>query len=186
MRWRVDPAICVHARAHAYGLLPAELRDETSSVLERALLSEADTSFLEEDAILDLIAPQKLLHLARRIRDKVLANFPDMASGIIDNADLDAEPASNFDDINAKLQALTEFFAEDETAESGLDEARGAIDSAVNAVAKKKEEKENEGEEEDDWDWKSLTPSAPTAEAKAQSVFDRPTMTRSLFSDVDE
>ncbi len=122
-----DPAICVHARAHAFGLLPAELRDQTSNVLERALLSEADTSFLEDDTILDLMAPQTLMHLARRIRDEMLPNFTDMATAIIDDADLDAEPASNFDDINAKLHALTEFFAEDETAASALAVSRPVV-----------------------------------------------------------
>ena len=85
-----------------------------------------------------------------------------MAATIIDEADLEAEPESNFDDINAKLKALTEFFADDETAEFGLAKAREAIDSAVKAVAKKKEEKEREGKEEDDWDWKNLTPGTST------------------------
>ena len=126
------------------------------------------------------------MHLARRIRDKVLPSFTDRAAGVIDDADLDAEPASNFDDVNSKLQTLAEFFAEDETAESVLDEARDAIDAAVKAVTKKKEEKEREGQEEDDWDWKSLTPSAPTAEAKVPSVSVRSIKARSVFSDVDE
>ena len=108
-------------RAHTHmGFLPPELRDEASGDLERALLTEADTSFLEEDTILDLITPQKLLRLALRIRDEVLPNFPEMAAAVVDAADLDAEPASNFDDINAKLGALTQFFADDETAEPGV------------------------------------------------------------------
>jgi hypothetical protein len=180
-----DPAIRLHARAYAQGLLPPELRDDTSGVLVRALLTEADTSFLEEDAVLDLIAPQKLLHLARKLRDEVLPNFPDMALNIIDEVDLDAEPESNFDDINAKLNALTEFFADDDAAESGLAEAREAIDSAVKAVAKKKEEKDREGEEEDDWNWKNLTPGTPT-KAAPESVVVRTTGARSVFSDVDD
>lgn len=111
-----DPAICVHARAHALGLLLPELRDDASGVLERGLLTDSDTSFLEDDSILDLIGPRKLLHLARRVRDEVLPNFPAMAASIIEDADLDAEPQSNFDDINEKLSALSDFFAEDETA----------------------------------------------------------------------
>jgi hypothetical protein len=180
-----DPAICVYARAYASGLLNSTLREEAGKILERGLLNDADTSFIRDDAILDLIAPQKLLQLARRLRDEVLPNFPIMATTIIQEADLEAEAESNFEDINVKLNELAELLSEDETAESGVAKAREAIESAVEAVVKKKEQKERESEEDDDWDWNSLTPSTPTKTAM-ELIFTHTSKTRSVFSDVDE
>jgi hypothetical protein len=178
-----DPSICVHARAHSYGLLAPELRDDTSSVLERSLLTEADTSFLQEDAILDLILPQKLLNLARRVRDEVLPNFQDMATSVVDDADLDIEPESNFKDLSDKLDLLNELFAEDETAQSGLADARMAIENAIKIVEKKKEDRE--AQEDDEWEWKSPAPGT-AAKTSAEIANTRPTRVRSMFSDVDE
>ena len=165
-----DPTVCVRARAHGMALLEPELRDETSLELMRALLDRADVSFIDDDSILALIPPTKLLHLSASIRNQTLTQIPAMTQVIADEADLESDPEDNFEEIRSKLSTLVTFFEDDDTAADLIGDATSALEEAIESVADKKRRKEQEkaDEEEADWNWRRLTPGRSPSVSKAR------------------
>jgi energy-coupling factor transporter ATP-binding protein EcfA2 len=188
-----DPTVLVRARAFSLGVLPVDLRDETATLLEDALLDDADTSFLNEDMILALLPPTKLLRLASKIRDRVLTQLASRAAEVADdeNLDLDGDPADNFTHLRTSWEALQSFFDGDESVVDLLSDADAGIDAAIESVEAKKEEKEKEErdkklrEEEEAAYWEEQTP-ARSSFGKISSFFPVSGGNRSIFSDVDE
>ena len=188
-----DPSVLVRARAFGLGVLKPELRDETAIALEQALLKEADTTFLKEDVILSLIPPTRLLRLASKIRDVVLAELPSRAASVAedDSLDLDLDPTDHFTHLRTSLDALQSFFEEDESVAELLSEAESGIDEAIQSVESKKEDKEKEErdkarrEEEEAAYWEEQTP-ARAFSATSTRPWPIAQGIRSIFSDVDE
>jgi hypothetical protein len=188
-----DPTVLMRARAHALALLRPELRAEIAHTLEESLLDDADTSFLDEDAILALLRPTKLLRLASKIRDRVLAELPSKAIGVAEaeDLDLDLDPADNFSNLRTSLQALESFFADDESAAQLLSDAEAGIVDAIQSVEEKKEEKEEAEREkariseEEEAHWEAQAP-ARTSPITYNPTFMVSRGARSIFSDVDE
>ncbi len=181
------PVLRVRERAFRFNLLSNDLRADAAEMLESAIIDRADTSFLDEDDILALFRPLELVRLIFRIRDEVLPNFPDMATAISDDPELDIEPEENFEDLRSKLRTLTTFFEYDDAATEPLSGAEAAIERAIADVdiKKKEAEAEEEKEEEDSWNWATSSKGLPTTRS-AKSPLNGPNKPRSLFSDVDE
>jgi antitoxin component HigA of HigAB toxin-antitoxin module/energy-coupling factor transporter ATP-binding protein EcfA2 len=173
-----DPKVRALSRALRLGLLPDDLRAEASSRLESAIFDEQDTTFLDDDQILAMFPPTKLLRLPKRIRDELLGQIPALAEKIAEEADLDIEPADNFDALVFTMQACEQLLDGDVEAKSLLEDAELSISTAIEDVKSKR----NKAEEETaiDWDWYEK---ASQRSALQASVNMSP---RSIFSDVDE
>ena len=88
--WRTvyDPKIRTHARALRLGVLSAETREQTASLLVEDVIHYVDTSFLDDDGILALLRPRQLIELIKRIKTEVLPELPDKVSTVAEEADL--------------------------------------------------------------------------------------------------
>jgi hypothetical protein len=152
--------------------------------LQAALLDDADASFLDDDDILALLQPTRLLHLALHIRAELLGEIPSIAAAIADGADLDGEPADNFDDLRLTLRSFSELFKHDVSAKRLLVRADEAISTEIEKLERKKKENEAENDEEDDdWDWENYSPGRAARTSPGGST---PRPPRSIFSDVDQ
>lgn len=181
-----DPRIRVCAKAHKFGLLPPELRSKLELELHGALFGGRDLSFLDDDAILALFQPTRLLRLSLEIRTRILPQFPKVAGETVEEADLECEPSDNFDELRSELPNLKELFDGDEAAEELLTDAETSIDDAIEEVQRRKEDKEREEEREKENErrWESHAP-ARFATRPAGHDFSFPSQPRSIFSDVD-
>jgi hypothetical protein len=141
---------------------------------------------LDDDAILALIRPTNLLHLAARIRDELLGQIPSMAAAIEEDADLEQDAADNFDDLRSSLRALRGLFRSDKTAEHLLGDADASIDSAIESIEDKKKKKEKDKDDDDnDWNWENYAPGQSLTVPTVQPLPARKAP-RSIFSDVDQ
>lgn len=179
-----DPTILVRARAHNLALLSPELRQEASWQLQRAILEDADTSFLEDDTILSLMLPTELMKLPSRLRDKIVPVLSTQAEEAGNGADLDLDPEDNFTDVRSVICELESFFEEDEAAVELISEANYAIDEVMKDVEKRKRERDDEKQSREDWHWSDYAPAKATSIAQTQTS--RSGGSRSIFSDVDE
>lgn len=185
-----DPKILAHGRAYGLGILPPKIREVSGLRIERALFEDLDASFLENNTILALIEPIKLLQLSRLIREDLLPTMITMVDEFIDHADLDIEPSDNFDDLTMAVRSLETIFEDDEDAQNNLEEVQDTIEGAIAKVTQRKEQKEQE-EYDEDWNWEDLAPGgrqktslAASASSNDVSLVHR--QDRSIFSDVDE
>lgn len=181
-----DPKVNAHARALSLGLLAPELREDTGYRLEAAIVEDCDTSFLEDDSILGLIQPTRLLKLTRRIREELLESLPAMINQTSQEADLDIEPEDNFADLQSGLEAFKRAFENDEGARQLLEEAETAIIHAIDDVQRARAQV-RDSSDDDEWDWHSDTGSGRrTSSGIAERLANREADDRSIFSDVDE
>jgi hypothetical protein len=181
----LDARILTHARAHRFGLLPEELQLETASRLEDAAAEAFDLSFFEDDDLLRLIPPARLVALGITLRVATLPNAPDSIKAIADEADLDNEPDSHFEEFSNSLDTFENMFQLDDTTAGLIESAREAIASAVDELTQKKAAAEAEEEEDhsDDWNYMSSVSRRPTVQAP---TFAHAAAKRSVFDDVDE
>jgi energy-coupling factor transporter ATP-binding protein EcfA2 len=165
----IDPKICMHARAHALGLLEERWRTEIVNELEKSIFERFDSSVLDDDLILGLFPPNQLLRLAARLSGELFDSLSRKVSRIIDDADLDIDPESNFDEVKEFAMSVRHLFSENAYVQEKLDELDGEIEEGIEQVADQKDESKVE------WEGEDIPPSRVTA----------PSRSRSLFSDVD-
>jgi hypothetical protein len=173
-----DPKVRTHSRALRLGLLPDELKAATGERLESAIFDYQDTSFLDDDALLALIAPTRVLRLTKRIRDELLEQIPALAEQIVDDADLDVDPEDNFDDLISAVKRAEGLLDNDDVANELIDEAEKGIAIAIDDVKARKEKVKEEPDYE--WDWHQKT----QRQEGEQPIINM--SARSIFSDVDE
>ena len=169
--WRIysDVKIRLYARVHALGLLGEELRQRAVVRLEREIFEKLDGSFLDEDTILSLFPPTRLLIVSTRLCGELLDSLPERIREIIAEADLDIDPEDNFDDISSFVNTLVNVFVEDNAVLSRIDDVKTLIKKAIKIVSNLKRDVSVE------WSGDDIAPSKITA----------PSGDRSLFSDVD-
>jgi hypothetical protein len=169
--WRVygDPTIRLYARVHALGQLPAELRSKAVERLEQAILGDLDGSFLDEDDILTLFPPTRLLSLSVRICGELLDLLPDRITTIAEEADLDIEPEDNFDDMRSLLSTIKNVFAKSKQVQERLADIEDHLSAATGEVSRKRRDSSGQ------WIGEDVAPGKVTS----------PFGGRSLFSDVD-
>jgi hypothetical protein len=173
-----DPKVRTHARALRLGVLPEGIRTATGERLEAAIFDDQDTSFLEDDLVLALIAPTILLRLPQRIRDEFLGRIPAVAKRLADEADPDVEPEDYFDDLKWALKAIIPLVGNGDVVKKLIDEAEASIANATDDLRSRKEDAGNEPDYEWDWHQNIRKREPPQSSQNIGS--------RSIFSDVDE
>lgn len=171
--WRVtwSRRIQLLARVNRLGLLPSELRDEVSDELESAALNEFDASFLNNDEVLALMHPSRLLKLTTRLVDLLDEDVPQQINERVETAEPDTDLVDHFDDIQSFIARLQGAFDEDASAQQKLFSLSEQIKTAIEVVSKRKKD------EDDEEFWPNVTPAKVTT---------APRQGRSVFSDVDE
>jgi hypothetical protein len=165
----VDGRIALFARLHEMHLLPADLRAEVADDLESALFHDFDGSLLEDDRLLALIAPSRLLSMSMRLYDSMKADVPGHIESIVSNADLTIEPSDNFDDMTSFLGTIRSVFSSVESVTSLVSDLEGEVTDGIATIAEKKQDSST------DWEGEDIAPSAISA----------PSGGRSIFSDLD-
>jgi len=185
-----DAKILATARANRLGLIDSKTLDEMSRVLEEAILFRKDLSFLDDDSILGLITPTKLMQITLRIRKTLIGDLSEQVVEICDEPDLDIEPSDNFQEFTSYLDLLREFFVYDEEATDSIVEIEREVEGATEEIKRKKVERERARRrelEEEDEEWSDRVSSGPVGNS-ARSPFAEQSQRkpRSIFSDVDE
>jgi hypothetical protein len=172
-----DPQLVTYGRANRLGLLPNDLRLEAADRLEAAAYSALDVSFFEEEDMLRLFSPLRLVNIGMGLRTKILPSLENRIDEITSAADLDEESDSHFKKLLDVLDRV-EAIGVDAVAGALIDEARDQVRRSVETI----EERQRERDEGDasDADWTHIV----TAKKEEAAVLSA--ATRSIFDDVDK
>lgn len=179
-----DPRYGLCARIYKLGLLSDEFREVVARELEDALFYRSDTSFVNDEDILALITPRRLVGTAVRIRSKLIPSLHAEVERIVEDADLDIEPESNFDDLRESLSELEALFEDDQETLTEISDVEGSIYGGIEKIAERKQNIEREDNTVWEWDDENYR-SAVSKEPSVSSLADT-TKARSIFSDLDE
>ncbi|MBN9597044.1 MAG: hypothetical protein J0G36_17035 [Afipia sp.] len=174
-----DPRLATHARAHRMGVLPDDLRMEAADSLESSALVDLDASFFEEEEMLALIPPLRLVGLGISLRAKILPSLEERIDEIATDADLDEEPESHFKKLLGVLDCL-EAIGIDADAAALVNDARSQVKQSIEALEERKRERDEDTEDETDW-------THIVTQRKEEILPSSTVMTkRSVFDDVDK
>ncbi|EMO7187724.1 hypothetical protein JHE03_11680 [Pluralibacter gergoviae] len=177
-----DPRVATYARAHRLDLLPDDLRSEAVDELETAALKNFDASFFGEEDKLALIPPLRLVGLGVGLRTAVLPSLEERIDEIMDDADLDEEPESHFENLLGMLNHV-ETIGVDDDAASLIDDAREQVKWSIKAIEERKRERD---EEADTTDWTHIVTQKKDEVSTASPPPPPTTNKRSVFDDVDK
>jgi hypothetical protein len=178
--WRTDPVgndpqFATYGRANRLGLLRDDLRLEAADRLESAAQNAFDASFFEEEDMLGLLSPLRLVSMGMKLRTTVLPSLKDRIDEITADADLDEEPDSHFKKLLDVLDRV-EAIGVDAAAAALIDEARDQVSRSVQTIEERKRDRDEEDESETDWTHivakKTEEPAVPPASAATRSIFD--------------
>ncbi len=167
---KYDERIKLHSRAYNLRILPESIRMETAGYLENAILENLDSGIFDDDNVLSLIPPSRLVPIIAKINAEIKNTLTDRIEEIEENADLDIEPEDNFDDIKRFLNDMEILLSEDDEIYQRLHELEDQVDEAISRVEDRKQELD------EDWEGEDVIPVKVSA----------PLSARSLFSDIDE
>ena len=177
----LDTKLETHGRAHAMRLLSDELRDASAGDLERAAINELDLSFFDDEPMLALIPPERLVRLGVALRAAKLPEMVSRIEAITEEADLSEDIESLFERPSDFLKRLEQMDLDDEGTKL-VSGARNDILIATRMLEERKEERDRESEDDTDWTMISTTQSEKPAQREA--VPDA--AVRSVFDDVDK
>lgn len=182
--WRMDPVgndpqLAAYGRAKRLGLLPNDLLLEAADRLETAAHSSLDVSFFEEEDMLSLLSPLRLIGLGMALRTKVLPSIEERIDGITADADLDEEPDSHFKKLLDILERV-EVLGVDADAATLIEDARDQVRRSIEEIEERKRERDDETESETDW---THIVTQKKEDVTASAV---PLTARSIFDDVDK
>ena len=165
--WRVryDDRIALLARLNSMRLLPEQVRKDAAEWLERIVLDRQDASFLDQEEVLGLFTPSRLMQLSLLLYEKLGPSFVEEVDAIADDADLDLDPPDNFDDIKSYARSL-------ESALSSIDDVAeriSAIEAAIEEATKKVAQRKREAPVE--WDGEDVVPKLVSASSGSRSIF---------------
>jgi hypothetical protein len=178
--WRTDPVgndpqLAAYGRANRLGLLCDDLRLEAANRLESAAKDALDASFFEEEDMLGLLSPLRLVSMGMGLRTTVLPFLEDRIEEMAADADLDAEPDSHFKNLLDLLDRV-EAIGVDADAAALIDEARDQVRRSVEAIEERKRKRDEEDEGDTDWTHivtqKKEEAPVPPAHAAMRSIFD--------------
>lgn len=177
-----NPRMNALATIHRLGLLDDEVRDECASCLENAALADFDVSFFDDDLLLSIVPPQRLLSLGMNMRGSTLPKLSDKIADISANADLDDEPEDVFTTVRNGLSQL-ESMMDDPQFAGLIATIRKSVAAEIRSIEERKEERDVE-RQNDDVDWGELL---RRSSLKKSSLAVTPeSTTRSVFDDVDQ
>ena len=167
---RGDQRLRFCARVHRLHRLPDDIRIELAYDLERVALRELDVSYLDDDDILGLFQPTRLLSLGQQLVGTLNRVLPNRITEIAELADPEQDVPDQFDQVRSFVSQLRESFSDDDRLQPTLQSLDDEIDVAIAEVSKKKTR------EEDLDSWPDVSPPKVAAAPRG----------RSMFSDVDE
>jgi len=150
--------------------LPDDIRIELAYDLERVALRELDVSYLDDDDILGLFQPMRLLSLGQQLVGTLNSVLSNRITEIAELADPEQDVPDQFDQVRSFVSQLRESFWDDDRLQPTLRSLDDEIDVAIAEVSKKKTR------EEDLDSWPDVSPPKVAAAPRG----------RSMFSDVDE
>lgn len=169
-RARGDQKLRFCARVHKLHRLPDDIRMELTYDLERLALRELDVSFLDDDDILDLFQPTRLLGLWQQLVGTLSSVLPNRIREIAAEADPEQDVPDQFDQVRSFVGQLRESFSDNDQLQLALQSLDDEIDDAITEVSKRKTP------EEDLDTWPDVSPPKVASAPRG----------RSTFSDVDE
>lgn len=174
-----DPQLAAYGRAHRLGVLPSDLQLEAADRLERAVHSSLDVSFFEDEDMLALLAPLRLVGMGMALRTKILPSLEARIDEIAADADLDEDPDSHFKTVLDVLERV-EAIGVDLDAEALIEDARAQVRRSVDEIEERKRERDEETDSDSDW--------AHIVTSKKENASDAVVSpsTRSIFDDVDK
>jgi hypothetical protein len=135
-----SPQLAAYARAHRLGLLPDRLRENGALQLETAALSDLDVSFFDDEKMLQLLPPMRLVKLGLALRANVLPAVSERIDDITADAELDEDPDAHL----KKLINVLDHVAASGVADSGaltlIEEARKQMRRSVEILQDRKRE----------------------------------------------
>ncbi|AJG22220.1 restriction endonuclease [Cupriavidus basilensis] len=170
--WRIglDSRIKVIARAHRLGMLNAEIRMDAAYELEASALNGFDASFLDDDEVLGLIPPSRVIRLTVQLLEQIEEAVPDRIAELAREVDPDSDVSDYFDDIRMYVEQLQNVFY----SSSGIQDQLSALDKRiVDTVAEVSLRKKRDDEQ---GDWSNVSPARVTTALHG----------RSIFSDIDD
>lgn len=173
-----DAQLAAYGRANRLGLLPPDVRLEAADRLETAAHSSLDVSFFEEEDMLALLPPLRLVGVGMALRARVLPSLEERIDEIAADADLDEEPDSHFKKLLDLLERA-EAIGVDADAATLIDDARDQIRRSVAEIEERKRERDEESDSDTDWTHIVTQKKEDTAASAVSSA------TRSIFDDVD-
>jgi hypothetical protein len=180
--WRSDPVVddpklATFGRANRLGLLPDDLREEAAQRLVSAAQDELDVSFFEEEDMLGLLSPLRLVSMGMGLRTTVLPSLENRIDEIAADADLDDEPDSHFVKLRDLLDRV-EAIGVDTDAAALIKEARDQVARSVEEIEERKHERDKEDESDTDW--------THIVTQKKEEAPVPPAAMRSTFDDIDK
>jgi len=176
-----DPKIWVYAQAHHLGLLSPGQRQWAANYLRKCVIDDLDLAFLEIERILSLIPARQVLMIGFKLSAEILPRYEREIESVLDNADVDEDPADQFERITTGLRIIEQLPAEDGPTAALIETAQGAVRSAIADIERRREEKAEEEEDANEW---TFIDAEPKKHAETPSV-SNDTALRSIFSDVD-
>lgn len=179
-RVSLDPKVLAYSRAYRLGWLDEYDQDQMSTRLQEAALDDFDFSFFEDEDILRLMPPKHVIALGIKLRSEILAEAPARIAAIAEDAYLDDDPESHFENYSRGLDILEELDGLDAETRKLVDEARQAVARAIEDIAERKEAR---GKPDHAAQWGYMSPIAREQEVKPAAI-PNPAR-RSVFDDVD-
>ena len=173
-----DPQLATYGRANRLGILSQDLRLEAAGKLEVAVQSSLDVSFFEEEDMLALLSPLRLVGMGMALRTMVLPSLEYRIDEITSEADLDEEPDSHFKRLLSVLDRL-EAIGVDADAAALIDDARDQVRRSIEAIEVRKRERNEESDSDTDW-------THIVTQKKETLSLTRRAATRSIFDDIDK
>ncbi|KPL55643.1 hypothetical protein ABB55_03265 [Prosthecomicrobium hirschii] len=173
-----DPQLAAYCRASRLHLLPTDLRLEAADRLETAAHLSLDVSFFEQEDMLGLLPPLRLVGMGMALRTRVLPSLDKRIDEISAAADLDDEPDSHFKKLLDLLERV-EAIGVDADAATLIDDARDQVKRSVDEIEERKRERDEEADGDTDWTY------IVTQKKEDSTVSSIPPATRSIFDDVD-
>jgi hypothetical protein len=157
--------------------LPAYLREEAADRLVSAAQDELDASFFEEEDMLGLLSPLRLVSMGMGLRTTILPSLENRIDEIAADADLDDEPDSHFVKL-LDLLGRVEAIGVDAAAIALIEEARDQVVRSVEEIEERKRERDEEDESDTDW--------THIVTQKKEEAPVPPAAMRSTFDDIDK
>jgi len=169
--WRINfnESIRFCAKCDRYGLLPENIGTKVCERLEYALLQEMDAGFLDDDDLLRLIPPTKLLAAVCKLMDYVRHDLSSKVEELEDEASEEEDGYGVFEETNSFVSSI-EYALNSYAFSEDIEAAKELIATASSRVD------DRHVEVTEEWDGEDVTP----VKLSEQSF------SRSIFSDVDE
>lgn len=165
-----EPKIRLYARANKLGILDRHHIENASNLLEAAIINNLDSSFIEDDSILALIPPKKLMQITAKLFEDLESDLGYHIRETLENPDKTLGAMENFEEIITHICNLKAAFPDAIELQAKISRVEHLIYRSTNAL------KGRVGQAPSDWAGIDISP------ALIATTFN----SRSIFSDLDE